>query len=161
FDPLGILLSVLGLGSIVFGLIEAQRYGWWAPSELTPAGWPISPVPVAFALGLLCIIGFILLEKKRRHAGKPVLVDLSLFRLGSFRYGSIAALVVALGEFGMLFALPLFVQGALGYSALDTGLLIVFLALGTFLISGGTPQLGRRLGGRSVVQIGIATEIVA
>ena len=161
FDPLGILLSVLGLGSIVFGLIEAQRYGWWAPSELTPPGWPISPVPVAFALGLLCIIGFILLEKKRRHAGKPVLVDLSLFRLGSFRYGSIAALVVALGEFGMLFALPLFVQGALGYSALETGLLIVFLALGTFLISGGTPQLGRRLGGRTVVQLGIATEIVA
>src|SRR5690606_20729535 len=33
-DPVGILLSVLGLGSFVFGLIEGQRYGWWAPSDL-------------------------------------------------------------------------------------------------------------------------------
>lgn len=161
FDPLGIVLSVLGLGSVVFGLIEAQRYGFWAPSELTPAGWPISPVPVAFAVGIICIIAFILVERARREAGKPVLVDLRLFTINSFGYGSIAALVVALGEFGMLFALPLFVQGALGYSALDTGLLVVFLALGTFLISGGTPQLGRRLGGRAVVQLGLFIEIIA
>src|SRR5690606_21625205 len=149
-----------GLGSVVFALIEGQRYGWWGPTELAPAGWPLSPVPIAFAFGIACLIAFALIERARRAAGKPVLVDLGLFRLRSFRYGSIAALVVALGEFGMLFALPLFVQGALGYSALETGLLIVFLALGTFLISGGTPQLGRRLGGRTVMQLGIATEIV-
>lgn len=160
-DPVGILLSVLGLGSVVFGLIEAQRYGIWTPSDLTPAGWPISPVPVAFALGVICIIAFIVHERSRREAGKPVLVDLRLFAINSFSYGSIAALVVALGEFGMLFALPLFVQGALGYSALDTGLLVVLLAIGTFLISGGTPQLGRRLGGRAVVQLGLAIEIIA
>lgn len=160
-DPMGIALSVLGLGSIVFGLIEGQRYGWWAPTGLAPAGWPISPVPVVFAVGIVCLIAFVLLERARRIAGKPVLVDLRLFGLRSFRIGSIAALVVALGEFGMLFALPLFVQGVLGYSALDTGLLVVFLAIGTFLISGGTPQLARRLGGRAVVQLGIAIEIVA
>lgn len=69
--------------------------------------------------------------------------------------------MVALGEFGMLFALPLFLQGVLGYTALETGVLVVFLAIGTFLISGGTPQLGRRLGGRAVVQLGLAAEIVA
>ena len=61
----------------------------------------------------------------------------------------------------MLFALPLFLQGVLGYTALETGVLVVFLAIGTFLISGGTPQLGRRLGGRAVVQFGLAAEIVA
>src|SRR5690606_11961197 len=141
--------------------IEAQRYGFWAPTEMTPAGWPISPVPVAFALGVSCIIAFSAQERVRRAAGKPGLVDLSLFAINSFGYGWIATLVVALGEFGMLFALPLFVQGALGYSALDTGLLVVFLAIGTFLISGGTPQLGRRLGGRAVVQLGLVIEIIA
>ncbi|RYE09322.1 MAG: DHA2 family efflux MFS transporter permease subunit [Hyphomicrobiales bacterium] len=160
-DPLGIVLSMLGLGSFVFGLIEGQRYGWWAPTALAPAGLPLSPVPIAFAVGIVCLIAFVLHERARRAAGRAVLVDLDLFRLRSFGFGSIAALVVALGEFGMLFSLPLFVQGALGYSALDTGLLIVFLAIGTFLISGGTPQLGRRLGGRAVVRLGLATEIVA
>lgn len=160
-DPLGIVLSIAGLGSIVFGLIEGQRYGWWAPSATAPSGWPLSPVPFAFAIGLVCLVTFVLFERSRRAAGKAVLVDLRLFSLRSFRMGSMAALVVALGEFGMLFALPLFLQGVLGYSALDTGLLVVFLAIGTFLISGGTAQLGRRLGGRAVVQLGLATEILA
>ncbi len=160
-DPVGILLSVLGLGSFVFGLIEGQRYGWWAPSDLAPAGLPLSPAPLALAFGVICLIAFVVYEKARKDAGKPVLVDLGLFRIGSFRIGSIAALVVALGEFGMLFALPLFLQGALGYSALDTGILVVFLAIGTFLISGGTPQLARRMGGRAVVQLGIGLEIIA
>jgi len=128
---------------------------------MAPHGWPLSPVPVAFAIGIACLVAFVLLERARRAAGKVVLVDLSLFSLRSFRIGSMAALVVALGEFGMLFALPLFLQGVLGYTALETGVLVVFLAIGTFLISGGTPQLGRRLGGRAVVQLGLAAEIVA
>lgn len=161
FDMPGIVLSVLGLGAIVFALIEAQRYGFWAPTENAPAGWPISPVPVVFLIGIVCMIAFVAVEKSRKARGETVLVDLSLFGIKSFSYGSVAALVVALGEFGMLFALPLFVQGALGYSAMQTGFLVVFLAIGTFLISGGTPQLGRRLGGRAVVQLGIAIEIVA
>ncbi|MGN6158670.1 MAG: MFS transporter, partial [Devosia sp.] len=160
-DPLGIILSIAGLGSIVYGLIEGQRFGWWQPSAMAPHGWPLSPVPVAFAIGIACLAAFVLLERARRAAGKVVLVDLSLFSLRSFRIGSMAALVVALGEFGMLFALPLFLQGVLGYTALETGVLVVFLAIGTFLISGGTPQLGRRLGGRAMVQLGLAAEIVA
>jgi EmrB/QacA subfamily drug resistance transporter len=155
-DPLGIILSIAGLGGIVYGLIEGQRFGWWQPSAMAPHGWPLSPVPVAFAIGIACLVAFVLLERARRAAGKVVLVDLSLFSLRSFRIGSLAALVVALGEFGMLFALPLFLQGVLGYTALETGVLVVFLAIGTFLISGGTPQLGRRLGGRAVVQLGLA-----
>ncbi|QCB95522.1 hypothetical protein E5206_00050 [Arthrobacter sp. PAMC25564] len=81
-----------------------------------------------------------LVERSRARARKPVLLDLTLLDIRSFRYGSIAALVVALGKFGMLFALPLFLRGALGYTALDTGLLILSLAVGTFLISGVQPS---------------------
>ena len=79
----------------------------------------------------------------------------------SFRYGSIAALIVALGEFGLLFTLPLLLQNALGFSALGTGWLIVSLAVGTFVISGMTPQLTRRYGGRAVVRLGLGTEAFA
>lgn len=112
-------------------------------------------------LGALTLTAFVLVQRARARAHKPALLDLSLLRIRSFRYGSIAALIMALGEFGMLFSLPLFLQGALGYSALDTGLLILALAIGTFLISGGTPQLTRRLGGRAVVRIGLFLETVA
>ncbi len=93
--------------------------------------------------------------------GKVALVDLRLLSVRSFRYGSLAALVVALGEFGLLFTLPLLLQNALGYSALGTGWLIVALAIGTFVISGASPQLTRRFGGRTVVRMGLGTEAIA
>jgi EmrB/QacA subfamily drug resistance transporter len=165
-DVAGVLLSVFGLGAVVFGLIEGQRYGWWTTTEqLTLGGfhwtWALSPVPVAFALGVIMLWAFVLVERARARAGKPALLDLTLLGIRSFRYGSIAALVVALGEFGMLFALPLFLQGALGYTALETGLLILALAIGTFLISGGSAQLTCRLGGRGTVRVGLLLEAVA
>ena len=165
-DILGVVLSIAGLGAVVFALIEGQRYGWWiATAPLTIGGfswtWSISPVAVAFILGLVSLTAFVLVERAKARAGTPALLDLSLLRIRSFRYGAIAALIVALGEFGMLFALPLFLQGALGYTALKTGLLILALAIGTFLISGGTPQLTQRLGGRAVVRIGLFLEAAA
>ncbi|MDN4473399.1 MFS transporter [Demequina zhanjiangensis] len=155
-DLRGAALSTLGMGAIVFALIEGGQYGWW----LQDSG-ALSPVPVAMAIGILLMVVFVLDQLRRRRAGDSVLVDLTLLRLRSFRYGSIAALVVALGEFGLLFTLPLLLQNALGYSALGTGWLVLFLAIGTFLISGATPQLTARFGARAVVRIGLACEAIA
>lgn len=165
-DVAGIALSIVGLSLIVFALIEGIRFGWWKTLEKFSIAsftwsWSISPVVVAFLLGFIIMAIFVRIEKSRALATKPVLLDLNLLKIKSFRYGSIAALVVALGEFGMLFSLPLFLQGGLGYSALRTGVLILALAMGTFLISGGTPQLSARMGGRAVVRLGLALEAIA
>ncbi len=165
-DVPGVILSIGGLGGIVFGLIEAQRYGWWQTTErLTLGGftwtWQVSPAPIAFVLGIIVMVAFVLVERSRARRNRPVLLDLTLLRIRSFRYGAIAALIVALGEFGMLFTLPLYLQGALGYTALGTGLIVLALAVGTFLISGGSAQLTRRLGGRGVVRVGLALEVIA
>ncbi len=166
-DTLGIVLSVVGLSAVVFALIEGQRFGWWtSTANRLSLGtlhwtWDISPVPIAFLVGVGGTLLFILQERSRIKAGKPALVDLRLFTIRSFRYGSIAALVVALGEFGMLFALPLFLQGSLGYTALKTGLVILALAIGTFLSSGVTPQLTNRIGARGVVRVGLLLEALA
>jgi len=155
-DVTGVLMSALGMGGIVFALIEGQNYGWWRQ----PSG-TISPVPIALVGGLLLMAAFVRSQRLRVAAGRPVLVDLGLLGVRSFRYGSIAALIVALGEFGLLFTLPLLLQNALGFSALGTGWLIVSLAIGTFLVSGVTPQLTTRFGGRAVVRVGLALEAVA
>lgn len=166
-DTPGIVLSVVGLGAIVFGLIEGQRLGWWAAST-TPLtvgslawGWTISPVPFAFLVGVTCMVAFVLHERSRIRRGRPALADLRLFGIRSFRFGAIAALIVALGEFGMLFALPLFLQGALGYTALNTGVVILALAVGTFFSSGLTPQLTKRIGARGVVRVGLLLEALS
>lgn len=165
-DAAGIALSIVGLSAIVFGLIEGQRYGWWlvdSPPVIGDWTWPfaLSPVPFAFAIGVVALVSFVLIEAAKARAGRFVLLDLGLFRIRSLRYGSIAALIVALGEFGMLFALPLYVQGVLGFTALNTGVLVLALAIGTFLISGGTAQIGRRIGGRGVVRLGLLIEVIA
>ena len=165
-DFAGVTLSIIGLGLIVFALIEGIRFGWWKTlEEFSIAGltwsWSLSPVVVAFGLGFGAMALFVHIEKSRALLGKPILLDLNLLKIRSFRYGSIAALVVALGEFGMLFSLPLFLQGGLGFTALHTGVLILALAMGTFLISGGTPQLSARMGGRAVVRLGLALEAIA
>lgn len=155
-DLMGVGLSAFGMAAIVFGLIEGQSYGW-----LRQESGILSPVPCALLAGFVLMAIFVRRQRRRGRAGLPVLVDLNLLGVASFRYGAIAALVVALGEFGLLFTLPLLLQNALGYSALGTGWLIVSLAIGTFLVSGATPQLTARLGGRAVVRVGLALEVIA
>ena len=131
----GQVALVVGLTALVFGLIEGQAYGWWTSTRrLDLVGWPkgvLSPVPVAFALAGLSLVAFLLVERARLRAGRLVVVDLRLFSISSFSRGNVAALIVALGEFGLLFVLPLYLQGALGLSALDTGAVLIPLAGGT------------------------------
>ena len=104
-DLFGALLSVLGIGLIVFGLIEGRTFGWWSTlgtPSVGPLTWtlPISPIVLAFVLGVLALALFGWVEVSRNRAGKPVLLDLSLFRIPSFRNGNIAAGIVSLGSSG-------------------------------------------------------------
>jgi EmrB/QacA subfamily drug resistance transporter len=151
-----VALTVLGMGAIVFGLIEAESLGWWRADDGS-----LSPIPFVLLGGVLAMVAFVLLERRRAAAGRPVLVDLGLFTIPTFSAGVVAALIVAFGEFGLLFTLPLLLQGALGYTALGTGVIVLVLAIGTFLISGALPRISQRLSQRTVVQIGLALEAVA
>ena len=152
-DVLGIVLTMVGMGATVFALIESRNYGWWRRSD-----GDISPVPIVLVVGVLSLAYFVWHERRRTARGKRALVDLTLFLIPTFSAGMLAALIVALGEFGLLFTLPLLLQGALGYTALQTGWVILALAMGTFLISSVLPRLEKRLSQRTVVQIGLALE---
>lgn len=164
-DLLGALLSVIGMTGVVFALIEGRTYGWWAlerPFNLFGLDWTagISPVPVAALVGLVALGVFLAHQVRRNRAGRPALLDLSLFGIRSFRNGILAAAIVSLGEFGLLFALPLWFQNVLGYSAFRTGLALLPLALGSFLASGMVTPLARRWGAPRAVQLGVAAELV-
>ncbi|MGB7818848.1 MAG: MFS transporter [Ornithinibacter sp.] len=154
-DFIGVGLTMVGMGAIVFGLIEAQTFGWWQ----TDAG-TLSPIPFVLAAGIGAMALFVTVERRRAAAGRPVLVDLGLFTIPTFSAGAVAALIVAFGEFGLLFTLPLLLQGTLGYTALQTGWIIVALAAGTFLVSGLLPRISDRVRQRTVVQVGLALEAV-
>ncbi|MEU9836870.1 MFS transporter [Streptosporangium sp. NPDC048047] len=164
-DVTGAVLSALGFGVLVFGLVEGRVYGWWRSTEpFTAGGWtwpfPISPVPVAFAVSVLTLTAFVLVERARNRRGRVALLDLSLFAIPSFRNGNVAALIVSLGEFGVLFALPLWMQFVLGYSPLQTGVALLPLAAGSFAASAFASRLAASRGPAFVVRTGIVLEII-
>ena len=168
FDLPGFILITGGLGSFVFGLIEGRNYGWWTPRSSHPFGilgwsWPLDSVsvtPFAIGLGLLALLVFAWVESRRRAAGRFYLFDFTLWRYKGFRYGNLAGTIVALGEFGLLFALPLFLQAVLGYSAFETGAVFLSLAVGAFFAAPMAATLSRRYGPRWVVTVGMALEAV-
>ena len=167
FDILGVVLSALGMTGLVFALIEGPRFGFFSATERFAAGpveWPenwVSPVPIAFVVGMVLLVTFVLVERHRAKAGKPVLMDLRLFRFRSFSIGNATVLILSLGEFGLIFVLPLFVQAVFGYSAFRTGVLLLPLAIGAFFGGPTAGVVATRIGPRRVVSTGMALEAVA
>lgn len=165
-DIPGTLLVTLGLLGIVFALIEGTRYGWLRPTAEFKIGswtWPLSAVSLPFVaalLGVLALVVLLFVETKRLAAGKVVVLNLRLFRIRTFGAGNLVALIVSLGEFGLLFALPLFLQAVLGYDALETGVILLALAVGSFVASGVGAPLSQRLGPVRVLRIGMGLEAV-
>ena len=163
-DVPGQITLIVGLSALVFGLIQGQTYGWWTTSKrLGLLNWPrgaISPVPIVFAVAVISMASFLIIERARVRAGRLVVVDLRLFAIKSFSRGNVVALIVSLGEFGLLFVIPLYLQGALGLSAMQTGAALIPLAGGTLLAGGATVAIAPRLGPRGVVQLGLLLEVL-
>ena len=164
-DVVGAILSVITMASLVFGLIEGRTYGWWLVDQRPQIGdwaWPldVSPIPFAFALAIVALVAFIAWGVHRERQGRSTLLALRLFSIPSFRNGNIAATVVSLGEFGIILALPLWLQFVLGFDALQTGLLLLALALGSFVASGAAGAASGKIAPVWVVRAGLIAEIV-
>ena len=165
-DPIGFLLITGGLGAFVFGLIEGRTYGWWTPEKpFTIFGWTwpletVSIIPFALIGGALALVLFLWVEGRRSRAGKFFLFDVDLWRYPAFRYGNLAGTIVSLGEFGLLFALPLFLQAVVGYSAFETGLVFLSLAIGAFFAAPLAARFSHMWGPRRVVTLGMGLEAI-
>ncbi len=161
----GAVLSIFAMSSLVFGLIEGRNYGWWMVNKPFTVGdweWPfdISVIPFCFAIFIVSAVWFVIHGLRRTRAGKPALIAFKLFSLASFRNGNIAAMVIALGEFGVILSLPLWLQFVVGYNALSTGFVLLALAAGAFLASGVAGGLNGRLSATNMVRIGILLEVI-
>lgn len=166
FDPVGVLLSAAGLALIVYGLIEGQQYGWWtaiASFDLGPialAAGGLSVVPLALLTGAVLLGLLVWWESRRAKTDKAPLIDLSLFGIRRYGFGNVVALVVSLGEFGILFVLPLWMQSVHGLDPLSTGVILASLAIGTLASGGAARRVSELMGPTQVVRLGMTLEIV-
>jgi predicted MFS family arabinose efflux permease len=164
FDPIGLATVSIGMVGLVLALIEGPRHGWLSPTRELYLGdwaWPlarVSVVPMAAVVGVASLYLFFRIERSRARAGKVVLADLELFRIDSFRKGNLLAVIVGLGEFGLVFVLPLFVRIVLGYSAFQTGILLLAMAAGGFLGGPIAAEVSRRFSPRRAVAAGMVLE---
>lgn len=131
-DVPGVLLSVVGVGALVYATIEAQR-GWSSPQTL---GW--------FLAGVVVLAGFVL---RQRTAPEP-LVRLSLFAKAGFTWPLIVMNLIVFAAAGVLFLAPLYLQGVRGLDALETGLRLLPFAFTTLVGSLVSDRLATGVGAR-------------
>ena len=140
-DPLGAVLSIVGLISLVYGIIEAPSHGWTDPMILA-----------AFGVAALALTAFILWELQSDH---PML-NLEFFKNPRFTAANISVTLVFFALFGSLFFLTQYLQFVLGYSALQAGYRVAPIALVLIVVSPITGRLVNRVGNKLLVTFGMA-----
>lgn len=139
FDVVGFLLSAVSFGGLVHGIIQKN----------------ITLTLVA----ALFLVAFIVWERLRLQQGKVVLLDLSMLRIGAFTWGNLTAMLVAIGEFGLVFVLPLFLVSGMNLSTLAAGGVLAAMAAGAFLSGALARHLAAVIGPSGVVILGLGLEV--
>lgn len=110
-------------------------------------------------LGLVPIAFFLLWERHRDRVRRSALLDLSLFSLLRFSWGNVTAAIVAVGEFALIFVLPLYLVSARGLSVLQSGFVLAAMAIGAFIAGAQARHLAAGTGPPAVVLPGLVLEV--
>jgi Na+/melibiose symporter-like transporter len=141
-DVVGAVLSVLGMGGIVLGILVWQEGG--------------ESVAALIVIGAIALVALTWWLGRRKRQGKPALLDPDLFRSKHFRLGISQQLLQQIALGGTMIALPIYLQMVLEYNALQAGLSIAPLSLSMF---GMAVLAGRRAGNRrpsAIIRLGFA-----
>lgn len=131
FDLSGALTSTLGITALVFGFIRVAETGWTATEVL-----------VAFAVGVVLLAMFVVIERRAAHPIVPLRLFVDRDRVAAY----LTMLLVVGTMFGMFFFLTQYLQGVLGFSPLQAGLAFLPLTGLLFTASRTVPRLIGRLG---------------
>ncbi|WP_045074732.1 MFS transporter [Psychromicrobium lacuslunae] len=138
-DVLGAALAVVGLGGVVYAMIEQASFGWRSPVVLIP-----------LIVGLLALVGFLWHERRTAQPMMP----LSLFSLRNFWVGNISTFFI----YGALslgfFALGLYLQQVAGLSATIAGIAMLPSTVLMLLLSSWFGSLSGRFGPRLFMALG-------
>ena len=135
-DVVGSILSVLGMGGVVLGILVWQEGG--------------GAVGALIAVGLVALGSLYWWLSRRKREGKPALLDIGLFSSKYFRLGISSQTLQQIALGGMMIALPIYLQMVLEYNALEAGVSLAPLSLSMFFVA---LLAGRKAGNRSPSRI--------
>jgi EmrB/QacA subfamily drug resistance transporter len=139
-DLPGLITSAVGLFALTYGLIETNDHAWGSSRVLT-----------LFAIALVSLALFVLLELRQRI---PML-DMSLFRNSTFSGANTVMFLVGLAMFGIFFYNSLFLQRVLGYGAIKTGATFLPMTVLIILVAPLAGKVSDRIGPRWLMGAGM------
>jgi EmrB/QacA subfamily drug resistance transporter len=139
-DLPGLVTSSAGLFALTYALIEGNQHGWTSPEILG-----------LFAAAAALLVGFVVLE----HYQRLPMLDLSLFRNGSFVGANLVAMLVSLGMFGVFFFVSLYIQNILGWSPTKAGASFLPMTILIILVAPAAGKLSDRVGSRWLMGTGM------
>ena len=140
-DPIGALLSILGLTALLYAIIEAPAEGWGEPVILS-----------TLIGGVVLLVAFVLWE---RHSDHPML-DVTFFSNPRFSAASASITVVFFAMFGSIFLLTQYFQFVLGYSPLQTGIRMLPFAATMMVVAPTSARIVERIGTKITVTVGMS-----
>ncbi len=150
-DGIGIATSSVAMTAITYGVIEAGGKGW--------TSWPVT---VSLAAGVVILVLFLAWEQRlSRKPGREPLVDLTLFRSASFTWGAILATTVTFALFGLLFAVPQYLQAVRGQDAMGAGLRLLPMVGGLLVGAAAVERFAADFSAKTKVTAGFALIAVA
>jgi EmrB/QacA subfamily drug resistance transporter len=167
-DIPSIFLSALGLGALVYGIIESSSYGWIKAktdydifgNQYHLAG--ISITVYAIVLGILLLVMYLKRQSALQGSDRVPLTSPGIFRNKQFMAGTTVTLIVAMTQFGFIFVLPIFLQGMLGKDAFHTGLSLLPFSL-SVMIAGplsGILVAKANVAPKVMIQLGLLIQVV-
>jgi len=160
-DLVGVAISSLGLGLVVFGILKSSEWGLIQPrgaltiggEEITPFGF--SSVPFFIVAGVACLAGFAVWEDRRERLGRDTLLDRTILRAPRLRAGLSTLLMQQLVLLGLFFVMPVYLQVVLGLNAFETGKKLFPLSVAMFLAAIAGPKLAAGSAPKRVCQVGL------
>ncbi|MBX3286106.1 MAG: MFS transporter, partial [Actinobacteria bacterium] len=155
-DLVGTVLSVLGLGMAVFGVLRSSEWGWVRPK---PGGTELagtSPTLWLLLAGLVVVWLFFTWEDHLVRTGGDPLVRPEMFANRQLNGGLVMFAFQFLLQAGVFFVVPLYLSVVLALSAMETGLRVMPLSVALLAGALGVPRLWPQASPRLVVRVGLA-----
>jgi EmrB/QacA subfamily drug resistance transporter len=160
-DYVGSILSILGLGMLVFGVLRSSAWGWVTPKPDAPQFFGVSLTLWLVLLGLLTLWALLTWESRLERQGREPLFRPSMFRNRQMLGGLTMFLFQYFVQAGVFFTIPLFLSVVLELSAFETGLRLVPLSLALLVAALGVPRLWPNASPRRVVRLGLLLLLAA